>query len=85
MKMFDGIVIIRWPCLMEDEGNFHPVFVGHTWDEINEFIEWFTRDEYFGPHNLVFIGGLSTPGVNKYKIKRLRDFLRDKADAQSNS
>ena len=71
------IVVIRMPCLMEDEGNWHPLFVGESWDEVNDFVRDFTDsgEGYFKYHDLAFVGGLSLSGKNEFGIRRLMDYL----------
>jgi hypothetical protein len=76
IPLLEQIVVIRRPVLMEDEGNFHPLFVGKDWKSVNEFIREFTDDGYFSPSCLLYTGGLSgRSGTNEFKIQCLRDYL----------
>ena len=54
----DKFIVVRWPCLMEDEGNWHVLAVCDTRQEVAEFTKEYTDNDtgYFRVSNLVYIG-----------------------------
>ncbi len=75
------VVLLRMPCLQEDEGNIHPVGVFPTLAGMAMFL----RDDqtikpYFQLSDYVYVGGLSGPEISDEDLKkyvpRMLDFQR---------
>ena len=77
-------IVVRWPCLMEDEGNWHVLAICDTRQEVAEFTKEYTDDDigYFKVSNLVYIGShfSSSPRVpdelQPFMPKNIREYLQ---------
>jgi len=80
----DKFIVIRWPCLMEDEGNWHVLAICDTRQEVAEFTKEYTDNDtgYFKVSNLVYIGshfssagGRVSPEFLPFFPKNIREYL----------
>ena len=63
-------VLLRRPCLMEDEGIYHPMMQFDSFDEVNKWLEGADCvTGYFSASDFVYTGP-GGPGQNKYNLKR---------------
>ena len=72
------IVLLRMPCLMEDEGNIHPIAIFDDQFSLCSFLRDYLKDDpIFRLANYRMLGGLSGAGLpedselRQYMPKRL--------------